>query len=57
MLGYGQYHDAARPLRRLLKQVGGGSAEMGCSALLANEGALAEAAALTGIDPKVWAVL
>jgi len=51
-LSYGAYHDQARPLRRVLKQVGAGSLDAGLAALRADEAALREVAAVVGVDPK-----
>ena len=51
-LSYGAYHDQARPLRRVLKQVGAGSLEAGLAAVRADEAALREVAAVISLDPK-----
>ena len=51
-LSYGAYHDQARPLRRVLKQVGAGSLEAGLAAVRSDEAALREVAATIAADPK-----
>ena len=52
-LGYGEYKDLARPLRRLLKQYGSGSLEGGLRFAKANGNALAELVALLNVDRPV----
>ncbi|KAK9838481.1 hypothetical protein WJX81_002091 [Elliptochloris bilobata] len=51
-LSYGAYHDQARPLRRVLKQVGAGSLDAGLAAVRTDEAALREVAAVISADPK-----
>ena len=51
-LSYGAYHDQARALRRVLKQVGAGSLEAGLAAVRADEAALREVSAVISLDPK-----
>ena len=51
-LSYGTYHDQARALRRVLKQVGAGSLDAGLAAVRADEAALREVAAVISLDPK-----
>ena len=51
-LSYGAYHDQARPLRRVLKQVGAGSLEAGLAAVRADEAALREVSAVICLEPK-----
>ena len=52
-LGYGEYKDCARPLRRLLKQFGSGSLEGGLRFAQTNGDALAELVALLNVDRPV----
>ena len=52
-LGFGDYKDASRPLRRLLKQYGSGSLEAGLKFAKNNGNAVAELVALLGIDRLV----
>ena len=52
-LGYGEYKDCTRPLRRLLKQYGSGSLEAGLRFAKANGNALAELVALLNVDLPV----
>ncbi len=52
-LGYGEYKDCARPLRRLLKQYGSGSLEGGLRFAQTNGDAQAELVALLNVDRPV----
>ena len=52
-LGYGDYKDCCRPLRRLLKQYGSGSLEAGLKFAKANGNALSELVALLNVDRPV----
>ena len=52
-LSFGNYQEESRPLRRVLKQVGGGSIEGGLLAVQQDEYALQELAAALCIDTKV----
>ncbi len=54
-LGYGEYKDCARPLRRQLKQYGSGSLEGGLRFAQTNGDALAELVALLNVDRPVRA--
>ncbi|KAK9820323.1 hypothetical protein WJX72_008971 [[Myrmecia] bisecta] len=53
VLTFGDYHDASRPLRRCLKQLGSGSLEEGFQKVRQEEAALAEVATLIGVDKQV----
>ena len=52
-LGYGDYKDCCRPLRRLLKQYGSGSLEAGLNFAKTNGNALSELVALLNVDRPV----
>ncbi len=52
-LGAGDYKDASRPLRRLLKQYGDGSLEDGMRFVAGNGAAQAETIALLSVDKPV----
>ncbi len=52
-LGYGDYKDCCRPLRRLLKQYGSGSLEAGLKFAKTNGNALSELVALLNVDRPV----
>ena len=49
----GDYRDVARPLRRLLKRLGSGSAVAGLRQVQESEKAAAEVAQLLGVEPQV----
>ena len=55
-LSFGRYQEESRPLRRVLKQVGGGSIEGGILTMQQDQNALRELAAGLCIDAKVGAV-
>lgn len=52
-LGFGDYKDASRPLRRLLKQYGSGSLEAGLHFSKNNNNAIAELVQLLAVDRPV----
>lgn len=52
-LGNGDYKDASRPLRRLLKQYGNGSLEDGLRYVAGNPAAQSETIALLSVDKPV----
>ena len=52
-LSFGRYQEESRPLRRVLKQVGGGSIEGGILTMQQDQNALRELAAGLCIDAKV----
>ena len=52
-LGHGDYKDASRPLRRLLKQYGNGSLEGGLRYVAGSASAQAETIALLSVDKPV----
>ena len=52
-LSFGSYQEESRPLRRLLKQVGGGSIQGGLLAVQQDPNALRELANALCIDTKV----
>lgn len=52
-LGHGDYKDASRQLRRLLKQYGDGSLEGGLRFVARNGGAQLETIALLSVDKPV----
>lgn len=54
-LGTGDYKDASRPLRRLLKQYGDGSLEGGLRWVAAHPAAQSETIALLSVDKPVRA--
>lgn len=55
-LSFGRYQEESRPLRRVLKQVGGGSIEGGILTMQQDQNALRELAAGLCIDAKVGSV-
>lgn len=55
-LGHGDYKDASRPLRRLLKQYGNGSLEGGLRYVAGSASAQAETIALLSVDKPVRAL-
>lgn len=55
-LGNGDYKDASRPLRRLLKQYGDGSLEAGLRYVAGNQAAQSETIALLSVDKPVSAL-
>ena len=52
-LGFGDYKDASRPLRRLLKQYGSGCLESGLHFSKNNSNAIAELVLLLAVDRPV----
>lgn len=53
-LGYGDYRDATKPLRRMLKQLGAGSMEAGLRCLAHDDhGHAEEVAKIVGVAPQV----
>jgi hypothetical protein len=52
-LGHGDYKDASRPLRRLLKQYGNGNLEAGLRYVAGSQAAQAETIALLSVDKPV----
>lgn len=52
-LSFGSYQEESRPLRRVLKQVGGGSVGGGLLAVQQDQNALRELASALCIDTKV----
>jgi hypothetical protein len=55
-LSFGCYQEESPPLRRMLKQVGGGSIEWGILTMQQDQNALRELAASLCIDTKVGCV-
>ncbi|KAK9908613.1 hypothetical protein WJX75_000439 [Coccomyxa subellipsoidea] len=52
-LTFGSYAEESRPLKRALKQVGGGSVEGGLAAVHANDQAMRELVTLLDVDAKI----
>ena len=52
-LSFGSYQEESRPLRRLLKQIGGGSVTGGLRAVQLDQNVLRELASALCIDAKV----
>ncbi len=52
-LSFGNYSEESRPLKRALKQVGGGSVEGGLSAVKIDEQAMREVISVLKVDAKV----
>ena len=52
-LCFGNYQEESRPLRRLLKQAGGGSIEGGLLAVQQEKNAMAELVDMLDVDAKV----
>lgn len=52
-LAFGAYQEEGRPLRRLLKQLGGGSLQGGLLTLQKDPDALRELASAISVDTKV----
>ena len=55
-LSFGAYQEESRPLRRVLKQVGGGSIQSGLLAVQHDQNALRELASALCLDAKVLAL-
>ena len=52
-LTFGEYKDSSRPLRRLLKQLGSGSLDVGMTAALNREDAQQSISQLLGVSAQV----
>jgi hypothetical protein len=52
-LSFGNYTEESRPLKRILKQFGGGSVEGGLAAVLRDEQVMRELVSVLNVDAKV----